>query len=356
MADYKFVVGPGNISSDLSFVDVSGETIGVYSSMTQVLSGGTNGSSILTGLSVCIMLTESTIDLGYYSPFDGAAEQADVVTNFIFTASTQSPYVYSVFNSSDKAATYLALASYTLNWGDNTPDEIFTGDLISHTYATTPSGYTITMRQTTPFGVNDVSKKITVPYTNAVIYNPLGRAFFTPAGGSWANTPVSYDYIFSGDAVNTVESEVSSGYTQVPFVVSGNTSSRVTELALYGQIPYQVGVPVFVGGQPYGVITDMNPIFTAYTIQDTNYYDYVDGSSIYFQNSSGFTSDMLTAVPITKDELLLKIIDQPQIVTDIFVERGKNSVYQQVQRLGEVSTLSGLINYGYGYYTIENKG
>ncbi len=64
MADYKFVVGPGNISSDLSFVDVSGQTVGVYSSMTQVLSGGTNGNSILTGLSVCIMLTESTIDLG----------------------------------------------------------------------------------------------------------------------------------------------------------------------------------------------------------------------------------------------------------------------------------------------------
>jgi hypothetical protein len=87
-----------------------------------------------------------------------------------------------------------------------------------------------------------------------------------------------------------------------------------------------------------------------------DYYDYSDGTSIYFQNSSGFTSDMLTAVPITKDELLLKIQDQPQIVTDVFVERGKNSVYQQIQRLGEVSTLSGLINYGYGYYTIENKG
>jgi hypothetical protein len=64
---------------------------------------------------------------------------------------------------------------------------------------------------------------------------------------------------------------------------------------------------------------------------------------------------MLTAVPITKDELLLKIQDQPQVVTSVFVQRGKNTAYQQVQRLGEVSTLSGLINYGYGYFTIENK-
>jgi hypothetical protein len=211
------------------------------------------------------------------------------------------------------------------------------------------------MKQTTPFGVNTVSKIVQVPFTNAVIYNPLGRAFFTPLGGSWANTSVSYDYIFSGDAVNTVESEVSSGYTQVPFVVSGLTTSRVSELSLYGPVQYQVGVPVFQGSQPLGVITDMNPVFTAYTIQDVDYYDYSDGTSIYFENSSGFTSDMLTAVPITKDELLLKIQDQPQVVTSVFVQRGKNTAYQQVQRLGEVSTLSGLINYGYGYFTIENK-
>lgn len=356
MADYRFVVGPANITSDLSFVDISGETIGVYSGMSQILSGGTNGSSIMTGLSLCIMLTETTIDLGYYSPFDGAAEQKDVVTNFIFTAATTSPYVYTVYNSSDRAATYLGLAAYTINWGDNTPDEIFTGDTLYHVYPNTTSGYTITMKQTTPFGVNTVSKVIQLPFTNAVIYNPLGRAFFTPLGGSWASTPVSYDYIFSGDAVNTVESEISSGYTQVPFVVSGLTSSRITELALYGPVEFQVGVPVFQNAQPYGVITDMNSIFTAYTIQDTNYYDYSDGSSIYFQNSSGFTSDMLTAVPITKDELLIKIQDQPQIITTVFVERGKNTVYQQIQRLGEVSTLSGLINYGYRYYTIENKG
>ena len=48
MADYRFVVGPANITSDLSFVDISGETIGVYSGMSQILSGGTNGSSIMT--------------------------------------------------------------------------------------------------------------------------------------------------------------------------------------------------------------------------------------------------------------------------------------------------------------------
>jgi lysophospholipase L1-like esterase len=37
-----------------------------YSSMTQVVSGGTNGNSLLTGLTVPVFLTETTIDIGYY--------------------------------------------------------------------------------------------------------------------------------------------------------------------------------------------------------------------------------------------------------------------------------------------------
>ena len=43
---------------------------GVYSGMSQILSGGTNGQSLLTGLTVPILLTEVATDLGYYSVFD----------------------------------------------------------------------------------------------------------------------------------------------------------------------------------------------------------------------------------------------------------------------------------------------
>jgi hypothetical protein len=47
------------------------EQTGVYLPMSYILSGNTGGTSFLTGLSVNIMITESTVDLGYYSPFDG---------------------------------------------------------------------------------------------------------------------------------------------------------------------------------------------------------------------------------------------------------------------------------------------
>ena len=63
-----------------------------YSSMTQVVSGGTNGDSLLTGLTVPVFLTETTIDIGYYSVFDGMVLQKDTMTNFLFSASTFSPY------------------------------------------------------------------------------------------------------------------------------------------------------------------------------------------------------------------------------------------------------------------------
>ena len=62
---------------------ITGETY-VYSSMTQILSGGTEGASLLTGLTIPILITETTNDIGYYSVFDGAVTQKDVISNFLF--------------------------------------------------------------------------------------------------------------------------------------------------------------------------------------------------------------------------------------------------------------------------------
>ena len=83
-----------------------------------------------------------------------------------------------------------------------------------------------------------------------------------------------------------------------------------------------------------------------------DYYDYLDGTTIFFQQSSGFTNNNLTNKPITKEEVLLKVIDQPQIQTNVFVERGKNSAYEKIQRLGEVDNLGDMINYGYGFFSV----
>ena len=364
---YRFVVSPETILGDIFTVDMEGQnvgpnytglTTGVYSAMTQVLTAGPNGTSLLTGLTIPILITQTAVDVGYYSPFDGAVLQKDVVANFIFSSTTSNPYVYNIYNTSSEFQKFLDLSAYKVDWGDGSPKQTITTYIpnsISHTYPTANATYTISLEQTNPWGITRVSKTITTPYTEIVAPNPNGEAFFIPAGGNWINTPVSYNYIFSGDAVNEVSAQTSFNYVTVPYTVSGLTKSSVTDLMLYGSVKYQVGVPVIKNGQIWGAITDMNPIYTAYTINGVNYFDYVDGTTIFFEQSSGFTDNNLTQVPITKDEVLLKVVDQAQIQTNIFIERGKNSAYERIQRLGEVDNLGDMINYGYGFFNVEKK-
>ena len=364
---YKIIISPENIRGDIFSVNLSGqtvgptytgETVGVYSAMTQVLSAGPNGSSLLTGLTIPILIRQTAIDVGYYSPFDGAVLQKDVVANFIFSSTTSNPYRYNIYYTSSEFQKFLDLSLYQVDWGDGSPKQritTYTPNSLSHTYPNANKTYTITLEQTNPWGVTLVTKTITTPYTNIVANNPNGEAFFIPAGGNWVSTPVSYDYIFSGDAVNEVAPQTSINYVTIPYIVSGLTKSSLTELALYGPVQYQVGAVVIRNGQIWGAISDINDVFTAYTINNVNYYDYIDGTTIFFEQSSGFTENNLTAVPITKDELLLKVIDQAQVQTNIFVERGKNSAFERIQRLGEVDNLGDMINYGYGFYNVVKK-
>lgn len=357
---YNIKISPETILGDLSVVDYKGTPVGVYSAMTQVVSSGVNGSSILTGLTIPILIRQSAVDVGYYSPFDGAVLQKDVVANFIFSSTTQNPYVYNVYNTSDEFQKFLDLSAYRINWGDNSPIQTITGyspNYLSHTYPVDNREYTITLEQVNPWGITKVEKTITTPFTNIQIYNPQGEAFFTPSTGSWSGTSVSYDYIFSGDAVNEVSAQTSNNYVTVPFTISGISKSRLTELETYGDltIDQRIGLPVISNGQIWGAITDVTLIYTAYTITGIQYYDYSDGTTIYFEQSSGLTENNLTAVPITKDEVLLKVVDQAQVQTNVFIERGKNSAYERVQRIGEVDNLGDMINYGYGFFNVVDK-
>ena len=364
---YNIIISPQTIRGDIFVVNLSGqtvgptytgETVGVYSAMTQVLSAGPNGSSLLTGLTIPILIRQTAIDVGYYSPFDGAVLQKDVVANFIFSSTTSNPYVYNIYNTSSEFQKFLDLSSYQVDWGDGSPKQPitnYTPNSISHTYPVANKTYQITLEQTNPWGMTRVTKTITTPYTNIVANNPNGEAFFIPAGGNWVNTPVSYDYIFSGDAVNEVLPQTSFNYVTIPYTISGFTKSSLTDLILYGPVQYRVGAVVIKNGQIWGTVTDINDIFTAYTINNVNYYDYIDGTTIFFEQSSGFTEDNLTAVPITKDEVLLKVIDQAQVQTNIFIERGKNSAFERIQRLGEVDNLGDLISYGYNFYNVVKK-
>ena len=110
---YYIKISPESISKDIFKVCYpSGATFDsgctyVYSSMTELLSGGTYNQttgkhdSLLTGLTIPIVFTETAVDIGYYSVFDGAIMQSDVVKNFVFSSTTSLPYTYYFYNTSE---------------------------------------------------------------------------------------------------------------------------------------------------------------------------------------------------------------------------------------------------------------
>jgi hypothetical protein len=357
---------PGNPCCDISpsstTVNYSGLTY-VYSSMTDILSGGTNGSSILTGLTIPIFLNQTAIDIGYYSVFDGFVIQQQTMTNFVFSGDINNPYECYFYNTSNREfKKYLSFSDYKIDWGDGTPQETVNGlspNYYSHTYAQ-DGQFKIVMSGMSPWGTNVVEKTVNLPFTGITIDNPNGTAYFTPLGGSWSGTSLMYDYLFTGDSICDIELQTDYQYTSVPFLVTGYTKSSVNDLTQYGSKynlyagKFKIGVPVTGTSGSVGIFhgPSIDNVYTAYTINDIDYYDYSDGTTVFAVYSSGITADMLICSAITKEEVLINVIDAPEIQSNVFIERGKNSALERLQRLNEVDNAGDLNKYGYGFFNV----
>ena len=385
---YYFKISPENVKSDLltiNFVEGMDYTIdidpccpitaitentitgttGVYTGMTYVLSGASGGTSIMTGLTIPLLFTQTAVDYGYYSVFDGAILQKDVITNFIFSATTGSPYTYYVYNTSDtELKKFLNVTTFTIDWGDGSTVQTITGTApLMHFYPLGNNQYTITITATSPWGISQVQKTITVPFVFVPNSDPFGIATFTPAGGSWASTSFNYDYIFTGDSNTDIDDFYSYNYTPVPFVITGYTQSSINDLAQYGPKylladgKFKVGIQVTGNTGTVGTYWGPDPANTyiAYTINGIDYYDYPDGTTLYVIQSSGFTQDDLVLSALTKNEALINVIDQPEIQSELSFERGKMGVLEYVERLGEVDNVGDLTKYGYGFFNVEKQ-
>lgn len=383
---YYFKISRENIIGDIIQVNYTGETdvtvsvdpccpitsttvsnitgtTGYYLPMDFLLSGGTNGQSLLTCLTVPLLFTQTAIDLGYYTPFDGAVLQKDVITNFLWSADTTSPYDITFFNTSNKELKkFLTLCTYTLDWDDGTPPfNLTNNNPIIHTYPAVPGDYVIKLKCTSPWGISTVQKPIKLPYTGVTIDNQLGTAYFTPAGCTWTGTPVSYDYIFTGDSNTNLIDFDSSNYTTVPFLITGFTQSSVNDLVQYGPKfnlfggKFKLNVPITGNSGTQGVYLGPDPTnsYTAYTIDNILYWDLADGTTIYFISSYGIDVDLYTLSAITKNEALINVIDEPAIESELFIERGKVSGLETMQRLGEIDNLGDISKYGYGFFRVK---
>ena len=133
---YYIKISPESLKSDIVQQTYSGNTFGVYSAMTQILSGGTNGDSLLTDLTVPIVFNQTFDDMGFYSTFDGFVLQKDVVSNFIVSGDPTNDFKVKLYNTSDQLKKFLKLSTYTEDWGDGTV-EPFTAiypDYMEHEY------------------------------------------------------------------------------------------------------------------------------------------------------------------------------------------------------------------------------
>jgi hypothetical protein len=218
------------------------------------------------------------------------------------------------------------------------------------------------MTATSPWGISKVTKTVTVPFINVPVLNPNGTATFTPAGGMWSATSLSYDYIFSGDSNTDINDFLTPNNITTPFTITGYTESTINDLSQYGPTQnlylgkYKLGIQVTGSTGTVGTVWgyDSTNTYIVYTINDIDYYDY-DGFTIYSLQSSGLTQNDLILSAITKNEALLNVIDEPEVQTNIFIERGKITGLEQIERLGEVDNIGDIEKYGYGYFKVQKQ-
>lgn len=330
------------------------QNFSLYSGMTQILTGGTNGDSLLTGLTIPLLFTQTYNDIGYYSEFDGLICQKDIITNFLFSGDNPSNlFSVKLYNTSgDFTTSYLDFTTFIVDWGDGSAHQQLSTTSLGHIYQT-PGNYTITMSGSNPWGLTTISKPITIPLVGATTPNPNGTIYFTPQGGSWANTQLSLNYILPLDSNQSAQYQASSNWTTTPFIVSGFTKSKVNDLRRYGTEAFTVGYLFTKNNQFYGKIDSIDDGITGYTIENISYYDLPDGRTFYVTNSYGLQPNDLDTSIITKNEQLLDFVMAPQIQTDIYVERGKYSANESLTRLGEVDNIGDLERYGYGFFKIN---
>tara|TARA_R110001583_G_scaffold78667_1_gene213055 strand:+ start:76666 stop:77340 length:675 start_codon:yes stop_codon:yes gene_type:complete len=132
-----------------------------------------NYSVQVSGLTVPILLTQDIDDMGVYDTFDGNIIQRDILNNFVYVADTITPNLstgVNVYFSGDLNRYELATTqiNFVLDWGDGSPTAnlVINGvnqSPLTHSYAASPSSYTITISYEADWGTTIIRKTLTIP-------------------------------------------------------------------------------------------------------------------------------------------------------------------------------------------------
>lgn len=290
-----------------------------------------------------IALDAKADELGVMVGFDGDIEQVEQLCNFTYKVSGNTVTVYNTTNTN--VLKRVVDAVFQINWGDSTTSSINILGNATKTYSTT-GNKTISITMNSPWSVQTLTRTIKLPL---VIGSPtnLGTLSFT------------FPYTDYGAAAT--------GSTKTPtnptFVAV--SKSRLSEKKVYGQNAYTGTTSTTL---PIG---DTTLSCTKYTIDGMDYYDCSDGVTYVtgkvpnhiVTNLSGYTAgnttdymiEYVTNKMLTRNEHFLGFISDPQIYSDIFVERGKMGVSEFNLRLSEIDNIGELDIYGNGFFVVKKQ-
>ena len=188
--------------------------------------------------------------------------------------------------------------------------------------------------------------------------NPLGTITGFTIPGLTSPTGWTQDYLNSYDS--GIYDNVGS---HLPYPYTGNTilsyrglgSSKLSELKKYGSTGYTQTLT-------YGTIEGLT--FTGYSFTYTHnttgstslhYYDLSDGTTVISGSTTGFTKEEVINYMLTRNEHFLGFVEQPQVYSDVFVNRGKQGVMERNFKLGEIENTGELDIYGNGYFKVKKQ-
>ena len=198
---------------------------------------------------------------------------------------------------------------------------------------------------------------------------------------------------FDNSTLRNPSNVVSDYYSKKHLAITGMTDSKIEDVRTYAAgDPYRVNLPVeqgqyrdYTNTTYFGVskITnisiepkiyvfdtiDDNKLGTVNQIYGLRYLDYtgktrtltINGQNIvdnvtefsYIGQGLNMTNVSLSA--LTKEEYLFGIIFPAEVKSDVFIDRGLNSVMDKHLKFSEISNLNRLANYGNGFYKLNKQ-
>lgn len=298
---------------------------------------------ILTGATgtthqIPIFLECSVDEMGIMVGFSGEIEQVEQFCNFTYRGDGNIITLYNSINTNKLKTMVNSVVS--VSWGDGVVDDlemptVYEYELphIHHIY----SGYgvfDVELTINSPWKVDKIKRSVVVPFAPSEFPSDFGTlTFIVPYSNPLITETQQYmeDYKTLTGGTNN---------TQISFIAVGK--SRIDEFKKYGSSYEYENL----------IITSE---YTGYTIDDLFYMDYPDGYTYITGDTSTYYKEEVYNGMITRDEHLIGFVDPPQIYSDIFIERGKQSVMERNLRLGEIDSIGELEIYGSGFFNVKKE-